>query len=131
MNLSTGKPFQFEVPDERFARWEFQRNLFREGRGSPLLGNSLEEVIAMQECYLFPGFQELLKIFFKNDYTKELMTKILLGFGVNEPFIQKLLEDREYVGYVEPLFQGITGDGGRASKTLVIIYNETKKYFSL
>lgn len=130
MNLSTGKPFEFEMPDERFARWQHQRNLFLEGSGSPLLGNSLEEIIAMQECYLFPAFEKLLGMWFKNGYTEELMTEILVSFGATEPFISKLLEDKEYVESIEPWFAGITYDGGRASRTLLKIYNKTKQYFS-
>lgn len=129
MNLSTGKPFQFEVPDEKIARWEYQRGLVREGKGSPMLG-SIEELISIHEFSIFPAYQEILKIWFENGYTEELMTEILVDFGVTEPFIQKLLEDQAYVEHIKPWFEGITCDGARSARTLAIIYSKTKQYFS-
>lgn len=131
VNLSDGRSFQCELPEERIDRWFSQRRLVTQGNGSPLLGNSYEEVASLQEIALFPGYQELLTMWFKNGYTEELMTKILVGFGVKEPLISKLLEDKKYVKYVKPWFSGITNDGGRASRTLLKIYNKTKQYFLL
>lgn len=127
-NLKTGKSFTFEVTNEKLKRFEYQTKLVETGQ-APMLG-SLENLIQVFEFTLFPAYQELLKIWFDNGFTIELITQILSEFGADESFIQKLLEDEDYISQIEPWFEGITCDGERSSRTLKIVYNLTKSYYS-
>lgn len=128
MNLSNGTPFCFDVSDETLSRLEHQKALINQGK-APMLG-SIEELTRYYEFSFFPSYKELLKIFFENGYTDELMTEILKDFGVPESFIPKLLEDEEYVSKIKPWFEGITCDGSRASRTLIVVYEKTKVFFT-
>lgn len=128
MNLSTGKPFTFEVSSKTLERLEYQRKLITAGQ-APMLG-SLEELTQTYEFSFFPVYQELLKIWIDNEFTIELITQILEDFGVTETFIQKLLEDEKFLSNTKPWFEGITCDGERASRTLKVVYDVTKSHFS-
>ena len=127
-NLKTGEPFTLEVTDEKLKRFEHQKELIKAGR-APMLGN-LDNVTQVFEFTLFPAYQELLKIWFDNGFTPELIAQILTDFGMDQEFIQKLLEDDDYISQTAPWFEGITCDGERASRTLKIVYDQTKSYFS-
>jgi hypothetical protein len=129
LNLCTGEPFTFEVTEKEMALLEYQKEGVSKGR-EPLLGNSVEDLIADWEFSHFPVFRELLKFFDKDAYSEELITKILEGFGLSESFILKLLEDEDYLELVKPWFQRMVMDGGRASRTLRQVYKATKQYFS-
>ena len=91
---------------------------------------NIEEVTKTYEFSFFPAYQELLKIWFENGFTIELITQILTDFGVTEPFIQRLLEDADFISSTKQWFGGITCDGERASRTLRVVYDVTKSYFS-
>lgn len=129
-NLSTGEPFILEVDDEVISRLELQKKRVKAGKSSPMLGRSVEELTKTYEFSFFPAFNEVLQIFIEDGFTTELITKILKDFGVSEPFIQKLLEDEDFISQVKPWFSGITSDGGRAVRTLAVVYNSAKSYFS-
>lgn len=127
-NLTTGEPFTFEVSGETLERFERQKELIRTGK-SYMLG-SIESLTKSYEFSFFPAFEEVLKIWFDNGFTTELITQILEGFGVTEPFIQKLLEDDKFISQTKPMFEGITCDGGRAATTLNIVYDVIKSHYS-
>lgn len=127
-NLRTGEPFTFEVPKETLERLELQKKLVKAGQ-APLLGD-LESLTETYEFSFFPAYKELLKIWIKNGFKAELITQILSDFGVTKEFIQKLLEDEKFVSNASQWFEGITCDGGRASRTLKIVYDLTKSHFS-
>jgi DNA-binding transcriptional MerR regulator len=126
-NLSTGEPFTFEVSDDTLKYFEDQKGLIEAGT-APVLG-SIEDLTKIYEFSFFPAYRELLKIWTENGFTIELITQILREFGVEDSFIQKLLEDEEYTSRIIPWFEGITYDGGRASRTLAIVYKQTKSYY--
>ena len=90
MSLDTGKPFVFDVSSNILDRLERQKYSVSQEQ-APLLGNSVEELVENFEFSLFPTFGEVLKIFFQNGFTNELITKILCDFGAGELFIQELL----------------------------------------
>lgn len=129
MNLMTGQPFIFDVPEEKISRLESQKEAVFKGR-APLLGNSVEDLITNWEFSHFRAFNELLKIFMGDGYTNELITQILLEFGLPESYIHKLIEDERFVDSIRPWFIGITCDGGRAIRTLRKVYERAKQYFS-
>ena len=130
MNLSTGKPFVFEVPKEKLDRLDWQRRLLQSGHGSPLLGRDIKTLTETHEFYFFPAFEVLLNIGTGNGFTIDLILQILRDFGIAESFIVKLLENETFMSDVVPWFEGISHDGGRASKTLRVIYDLTKSHFS-
>jgi hypothetical protein len=127
-NLTTGESITFEVDEEKFRTFERQRRLIEEGQ-APLLG-SVEDLVIFYEFSFFPAYHELLKIFFENGFTTELITEILQGFGLDESFIGRLLDDEKFISGVRPWFEGITSDGERASRTLRVVYDTTKSYFT-
>lgn len=129
INLYTGEPFCFDVADREIERLEERKQAVTAGK-APLY-RSVEEAVTSFELSLFPAYKELLKIFIKTGYTEKLITQILTDFGLQPPFIQKLLEDHQYVHTIRPWFEGITCDGGRAIQTLRIVHKTTKEYFSL
>ena len=128
MNLSTGAPLIFEVAKKDLDHLERQKKLVASGQ-APMLG-TIEALEESYEFSFFPSYQEVLKIFFANGYTTELITQILTEFGVPEPFIAKLIDDETFIHNVKPWFEGITCDGERASRTLKVVYDLTKRYFS-
>ena len=128
-NLSTGEPFTLEVSTESFERLELQKRLVKEGR-APMLASTVEELKKNFELSHFEAFNEIVEIFINNGFTNELITKILRDFGVSEPFMQKLLEDDAFISRMKPWFEGITCDGGRAIRTLAVVYDSVKAYFS-
>lgn len=128
-NLSTGEPFTFEVPERELERLENQKKLIAAGQ-APMLGD-IKDLIEIYEFSFFPAYKELLKIWFENEFTTELITQILSNFGATESFIQRLLEDEEYISEVKPWFEGITCDGERASRAMKMVYEQTKSYYSL
>lgn len=127
-NLATREPFQFEVPEETVRRLKTQKRLIREGQ-APALG-TIEELTLIYEFSFFPTYHELMKIWLENGYKEELITAILIDFGLTDSFIAKLLEDQDYVDQVRPWFEGITCDGERAARVLAIIYQKTQQFFS-
>ena len=128
-NLSTGEPFIFEVSTKSLERLELQKRLVEEGR-APMLGSTVEELKKNFELSCFEAFNKIVEIFIDNGFTTELITKILQDFGVSEPFIRKLLEDDAFISKMKPWFEGITCDGGRAIRTLAVVYDSVKAYFS-
>jgi len=129
-NLFTDQPITFdEVPEETMIFFEKQKELIRSGQ-APMLG-TVESLTRSRELSFFPAYQELLKIFFKNGYTDELMSQILHEFGVPRNYAEKLLEDENFVSQLKPWFEGITCDGSRAAITLGIIYDTVKDCFTL
>lgn len=128
-NLSTGEPFVFEVPQETLDRFELQKKVVAAG-DSPLLGKDIRSFTENFEVSLFPARKVLLKIWTENGFTTELILQILRDFGVAESFIEKLLEDRDYLSKITPWFGGITRDGGRATRNLKAVYDITQSYFS-
>ena len=128
-NLSTGEPFVFEVSTESFERLKLQKRLVGEGR-APMLASTVEELVKNFELSCFGAFDKIVEIFIDNGFTTELITKILQDFGVSEPFIRKLLEDDAFISRMKPWFEGITCDGGRAIRTLAVVYDSVKAYFS-
>lgn len=128
-NLCTGESFTFEVPDEKLERLKYQKELVK-SRRAPMLGSE-EELTKTYEFSFFPSYQELLKIGFNNGFTLELIIQILTDFGLTEPYIQRLIEDNEFISNTKPWFKGIIGDGERASRTIRVVYDVTKSYFSL
>jgi hypothetical protein len=128
-NLSTGKPFVFEVSTESLERLKLQKRLVGEGR-APMLASTVEELVKNFELSCFGAFDKIVEIFINNGFTTELITKILQDFGVSEPFIRKLLEDDAFISRMKPWFEGITCDGGRAIRTLAVVYDSVKAFFS-
>jgi hypothetical protein len=130
-NLTNGLPFNFEVSPESLNRFEYQKKLIKDGKASPMLG-TLEKLTRAFEFSLFPTFKQLLNIFFEDGFSDELLTQILQEFGIEDKsFIHKLLEDEDYISRVKPWFEGITHDGERAARTLMIVYDETKRFYSI
>jgi len=127
-NLHTGKSFTFEVPQQTIEYFEMQKGLVETGQ-APMLG-SVEKLTTIYEFSFFPAYKELLKIWTSNGFTTELIVQILADFGVTQPFIYKLLEDDKFISDVQPWFEGITCDGERASRTLKVVYDTVKSYFS-
>ena len=123
MNIDTGKPFIFDVPCKILERLEQQKSFVSKGQ-APLLGDSVVELVEGFEFSLFPAYKEVLKIFLRNGFTIELITKILRDFGAGEPFIQELLKDRTFTSRMIPWFEGIARDGERATRTLKVVYAE-------
>jgi len=121
-SFSTDKPFTFGVTDEDLKRLEFQKRSVEAGR-APMLGHSVEELVRNFEFSLFPSFRDVLNIFFENGFSFDLVSKILCDFGADESFIQELLRNRNFVLKIQPWFSGITGDGGRARRTMSIVYS--------
>ena len=128
-NLSTGEPFIFEVSTESLERLELQKRLVGEGR-APFLASTVEELVKNFELSCFGAFDKIVEIFIDNGFTIELITKILQDFGVSESFIRKLLEDDAFISRMKPWFEGITCDGGRAIRTLAVVYDSVKAFFS-
>jgi hypothetical protein len=125
-SFSTDKPFTFEVTDTDLKRLEFQKRSFESGRLS-MLGNSIEELVRNFEFSFFPSYNDVLEISFENGFTFDLITKILRDFGANEMFIQELIRNKNFVSPIKPWFSGIVGDGGRAIRTMSIVYNTALK----
>jgi hypothetical protein len=127
-NLFTGEPFSLEIPEEKMRRFEEVKKMLKSG--TPMF-QSEEELIRLWEFSFFPSYQELLKIFFENGYTDELMTQILKEFGIPDDFAQKLLEDEQFIENLKGWFEGITCDGERASRTLSYVYEAIAGHFSI
>lgn len=125
LNLSTGEPFSFEVSDEKIEGLERRKKMVEEEQR---VFFDPEELVPLFEFSLFPAFEDLLNIFFGNGFSVELLRKILEDFGVEEESIQRLLQDSDYIAYIKPWFEGITCDGSRAARTLVIVHRVTKRY---
>ncbi len=126
MNLSTGQPFTFEVPQEKLDLFERQKQAAKD-RTSMFL-SSEEQAISYFEFSLFPAFNDVIKIFFEDGFTIGLLTQILREFGVaDETVIQKLLENSDYISKIRPWFSGITNDGARAARTLGIVHEATRR----
>ena len=128
-NLGTGQPFTFEVSQEDLDLFERQKQAAKDHRSMFL--SSEEEAFSYFEFTLFPAFHEVVKIFLENGLTDELLTQILREFGVEDQvFIQKLLEDSDYISSIQPWFTGIAGEGVRASRTLGIVYEATQRFYT-
>ncbi len=128
-NLSTGHPFVFEVSQDTLDYFERMKEGVRERRSMYL--SSEEEAVLIFEFSLFPVYHEVAKIFLKNGFTNELLTQILREFGIeDQTFIQKLLDDSDYVRSIQPWFTGIAGEGIRASRTLGIVYEATQRLYT-
>ncbi len=128
-NLSTGQPFIFEVSQEDLDLFERQKQAAKDRTSMFLF--SEEDAISYFEFTLFPAFNEVVCIFFKNGLTGELLIQILQEFGIeDQTFIQKLLEDPDYISSIQPWFTGITGDGARASRTLGMVYEATSRFYT-
>ncbi|MES3031131.1 MAG: hypothetical protein V4697_01820 [Patescibacteria group bacterium] len=129
-NLSTGKPFTLCVTGTSLERLECQKGCLA-ATGKTPLGTRVEGLVRTYEFSFFASYHEVLKIFWDTGFTPELLTQILQEFGVKETFIEKLLEDEEYISKARPLFKGITCDGERAADTMKAVYDLTKGYYSL
>ncbi|MDD5165179.1 MAG: hypothetical protein PHG25_01395 [Candidatus Pacebacteria bacterium] len=127
-NLFNGEPFTLDVPPEKMARFE-KAMKYAESGGH--MFHTKEAFIRMWELSLFPSYQELLKIWFDNGYTPELMAQILRDFGIPNDFAQKLLEDERFIEGLRGWFEGITCDGERASRTLGCVYDAIAGHFSV
>jgi len=125
-SFSTDKPFTFEVTDSDLKRLELQKRNVEAGR-APLLGHSVEELVRNFEFSLFPSFRDVLEIFFENGFSFDLITKILRDFGADETFIQELVRNKNFVSPIKPWFSGIIGDGGRAIRTMSLVYTAALK----
>ncbi len=116
INLSTGLPFTFDVSQEDLDLFEGQKRAAKDRTSLFLF--SEEEAISYFEFCLFPAYHEVRKIFLENGLTTELLIQILREFGVeDQTFIQKLLEDSDYISSIQGWFTGIAGEGVRASRT--------------
>ena len=120
LHLSTKAPFVHEVPQDRLDVFAKQEVLIREGKARGL--GSIEDLTRFKEFTFFSTYHDLLKIGFEDGFTPDLLTKILKEFGVDEPHLQKLLEDKKFLSEVKPWFEGITWDGEKAGRTLKIVY---------
>lgn len=128
-NLSTGQPFTFEVSQEDLDLFERQKQAVKDRRSMFLF--SEDEAVSYFEFGLFPAFQEVRKIFLENGLTDELLTQILREFGIeDQTFIQKLLEDSDYISSIQGWFTGIAGEGVRASRTLGVVYEATRRFYT-
>ena len=128
MNLTTGEPFTFEVPEKVFERLNLQRGLIESGQ-APTLG-SVQELTTNYEFSFFPSFEKVRGIFFRNEYTNELAIEILTDFGLTAEFAERVVSDEGFVSSAKPWFEGITCDGSRASRTMNRVYDLAKSYFS-
>lgn len=120
-NILSGEQFKLEITDRDLERLEKQKVLVGAGQ-APMLASSVEQLVEDFEFSKFPAFQDLLGIMFDNGFSPELATKILSDFGANEQLVRELLENNGFVSRVKPWFSGITCDGGRAVRTLRIVY---------
>jgi hypothetical protein len=128
-NLSTGEPFAFEISQADLDLFERYKQSVRDRKSFFLF--SQEEAISYFEFTRFPAYHEIAKIFLANGLTPELLTQILREFGIEDrTFIQKLLDDSDYIASIEPWFTGIAGEGIRAYRTLVIVYEATKRFYT-
>ncbi len=128
-NLRTGQPFVFEVTQDDLNLFECQKQRARE-HTSMFLSNE-EEAFQYFEFGLFPACGKVMKIFLRDGFTPELLTQILREFGVEDPvFIQKLLENQDYISSIRPWFSGIAGEDARATRTLGIVYEATRRFYT-
>lgn len=127
-NLSTGEPIILEVNDDVLKRLERGKRIVLSGQ-VPMSGG-IEGLVKTCEFSFFASYEKVLQIWTEDGFTTELITQILIDFGVPRSFIPKLLEDDDYIANIRPWFAGITCDGERATRTLAVVYDSTKKYFS-
>lgn len=118
-NLTTGAPFIFVVSDEKFNFLMEEKR-----RKSP------DSEVLLWEFSLFSSYDVILHIFRGNGYTPELMTQILTDFGLQESLISRLLGDDDYLANTIPWFSDIVHEGERAARTLGIVYDAVRKYYS-
>ncbi len=119
-NLSTGQPFVFEVSDDDLKSHEVRKESARRGI-SPLLP-SVEEVVKNFEISRLPTFDRVLGIWIENGFSEKLFADILKDFGLSAGEIRKMCRDKLLISDLKPWFQGITCDGGRAARTMMIVY---------
>lgn len=127
-NLSTGKPFTFEISDDEAVRLERWKSLIASGKA--LTVRSTKEIILAKEFSFFPAYKDIFKIWINNGFTMELITRILKDFGVTDDFAEKLLSDAKFIEDVRPWFAGITHDGSRVSRVLQVVYDTVICHFS-
>ncbi|MEI6191418.1 MAG: hypothetical protein WCP24_03600 [bacterium] len=125
-SFSADKPFVFEVTEKALELLELQKRNVKAGR-APLLGHSVEELVRNFEFSLFPSFKDVLEISFENGFSFDLITKILCDFGADESLIQELIRNKDFVLPIKPWFSGIIGDGGRAIRTMDLVYSRALK----
>ena len=123
-NLSTGKPFQFEISQDKFDAIEKWNKKVKTQRELIYFNPKISEFT------LFASYHEVRKIFIKNGFTDELVTQILTEFGLSINFIGKLLDDDVFIQRTMPWFEGVAQDGTRAATTLHIVYEQAKGYFT-
>jgi hypothetical protein len=128
-NLSTSEPFAFEVSQAELDLFERMKQAVKDGRSRFLF--SEQEAISYFEFTLFPAFHKVIAIPFQKGLTDDLLIQILQEFGIrDEVFIRKLLEDSDYISSLQPWFIGIAGEGLRASRTLGIVYEATRRLYT-
>jgi hypothetical protein len=127
-SFRTGEPFIFPVKEEVLDRLERQKQELKNGEYFYFCSTEKELVLGF-EFSLFNSYESVRKIFCKNGYTNELITKILKDFEVSDEMITRLIENREFVSKVKPWFEGITCDGGRAMRTLKFVYCQVLTFY--
>lgn len=126
-NVSTGEPFVFEVSDEDLSGFETRKESVRRGV-SPLLPRTVDELTRHFELARFPTFNEVLGIFMENGFSRGLLERILLDFGAPAGTIRNILRNNRIISELEPWFAGITCDGGRACRTMSLVYSVASRY---
>ncbi len=122
-NLASGEPLILEVPEEDLGRMEQKIALIRNGATSPFL-RSVEDVTRNHEFSFLPSYKEVLKIFIQDGFTIELLTQILQDFGLTSLDVERLISNENFTARIRPLFRGVTQDGDRASRVLMVVYSE-------
>ena len=126
LNLTTGQPFEFDVPEKKLNQFEHfkQRQSSSDGPDSKAVRKLTEEF----EAGLFPSHEEVRGIFLHNGYTDELVAKILFDFGVLLDEAVLIIRNERFHRTVYPCFKGIAHDSGRATRALRHVYNSALYY---
>lgn len=126
VNLTTGEPLELETTEEDLDKLKTRLQQLAAGTGSPLLGQTPKKIEQDFEYARLPSFQSLIKCGMHNDYTEKLHDEILTDFGITPGLRKKIIENKTFTEEIKPWFEGICWDGGRASVTIGIAYQQTK-----
>lgn len=121
-DLLTGKPLTLEVEDKEISRLEYRKSITTQ-EGSFLYGKT-EQIVTEHELSFLPSYEEVLEIFMGDGYTNDLVSLILKDFGLDDGTISLLLADDSFVRKIRGWFVGITCDGERAARTMLVVYKE-------
>lgn len=128
LNLSTGRPFEFQVSFKKMRRFRSFLKMTVVPRVSdrtlPLFMRYSTPAIQTKkfEATLFPVYKEFLEVMFRPENPSALLEIALEQLGASEADLQKLMTDDAFKKRAMSLFSGITCDGDRAGNTVIHVY---------